>query len=173
MATKKTTTTKTTTKKKKKKQAPATPATTATTTTWSSPWAAKARQKLLALAKPLPVDLKESNGHVGFSVRKKGFAWFVVNHHGDGIVGLTVKVPPGENLRLIAADPRRYWFPAYSGKGGWVGVRLDDDDVDWDAVAAFFVGAFRASAPKQLLAPSQAPAATSATSAARGRRGSA
>ena len=34
--------------------------------------------------------------HAQFSVRKRTFAYFLDDHHGDGIVGLTVKAPGGQ-----------------------------------------------------------------------------
>ena len=42
--------------------------------------------------------------HAGFKVKKKTFAYFLNDHHGDGIVGVTCKVLPGDNAALIKAD---------------------------------------------------------------------
>lgn len=78
------------------------------------------RKKLIALAKKLPdVELREELPHVGFVVRKKTFAWYLDNHHGDGIVALSFKAPPGIDHVLVATDARAYFIPAYSGAKGW------------------------------------------------------
>ena len=53
--------------------------------------------------------------HTRFVVRKKTFAYFLDNHHGDGIVSLCVKVVPGENDELIASDPTSL---AVNGRSG-------------------------------------------------------
>jgi hypothetical protein len=74
----------------------------------------------------LPDATRELMGdHAGFKVRKKTFAYYLDNHHGDGIVGINCKVLPGDNIALIAADPKRFYMPAYVGSRGWVGLRLD------------------------------------------------
>jgi phosphoribosylglycinamide formyltransferase-1 len=72
--------------------------------------------------------------HAGFYVRKKTFAYFLDDHHRDGIVGINCKVLPGDNAALIAADPARFYMPAYVGSRGWVGLRLDVGEVDWGEV---------------------------------------
>ena len=49
------------------------------------------------------------------------FGYFVNDHHGDGIAfGVWCKVLPGENAALIAANPKRFYLPAYVGPRGWV-----------------------------------------------------
>ena len=51
---------------------------------------------------------RESMGpHAGFKVKKKTFAYFLNDHHGDRIVGVACKVLPGDNTALIKADPDR------------------------------------------------------------------
>jgi predicted DNA-binding protein (MmcQ/YjbR family) len=90
--------------------------------------------------------------HVRFVVRKKTFAYFLNDHHGDGIVSLCIKDVPGENGELIASDPERFYRPAYLGENGWVGLRLDAGDIDWDEVAAFAANSYCLIAPKRLVA---------------------
>src|SRR5215211_7615775 len=46
--------------------------------------------------------------HRGFLVGRKNFAWFVVDEHGDGRIGLGVRAAPGENEELVATDPERF-----------------------------------------------------------------
>jgi len=43
---------------------------------------------------------------------KDTFAYFLDNHHGDGIVSVTCKVLSGDNKALAEAQPRRFYLPA-------------------------------------------------------------
>lgn len=110
----------------------------------------KARLSALCLA--LPGTTREDQGnHADFRVGKKVFAYYLHDHHGDGIVGMTCKVLPGENERLIAASPRKFYMPAYVGPRGWVGLRLDRPTVDWTEVKELVVGSYLQVAPKKLV----------------------
>ncbi|HVV45153.1 MAG TPA: MmcQ/YjbR family DNA-binding protein, partial [Bryobacteraceae bacterium] len=88
--------------------------------------------------------------HARFCVWKKVFAYYLNNHHGDGIVSVCVKTLPGEHTALITADPVRYYRPAYIGPRGWVGLRLDVAKVDWDEVNELVTGSYLQVAPKKL-----------------------
>jgi predicted DNA-binding protein (MmcQ/YjbR family) len=90
--------------------------------------------------------------HAGFKVKKKTFAYFLNDHHGDGIVGMWCKVLPGDNASLIKADPKRFYMPAYVGSRGWVGLRLDGKRIDWDEVAELARGSYQLVAGKMLAA---------------------
>jgi hypothetical protein len=48
---------------------------------------------------------------------------------------VTCKVLPGDNTALAAADPKRFYLPAYLAAKGWVALRLDLKSVDWDEAA--------------------------------------
>jgi predicted DNA-binding protein (MmcQ/YjbR family) len=86
--------------------------------------------------------------HAQFLVRKKTFAYYLDNHHGDGIVGVTCKVLPGENAALVRTDPKRFYLPAYMAHRGWVGVRLDVGEVDWEEIGEILATGYRLVAPK-------------------------
>src|SRR5437879_4797161 len=59
--------------------------------------------RLTTICLALPEATRTPCGtHSSFLVRKKTFAYFLDNHHGDGIVGVTCKVLPGDNTVLIA-----------------------------------------------------------------------
>lgn len=88
--------------------------------------------------------------HAGFFVRKKTFAYYLDDHHGDGIVGINCKVLPGDNTALISSDPTRFYLPAYIGSKGWVGLRLDTAAVDWEEVEELLTHSYRLIAPKTL-----------------------
>jgi predicted DNA-binding protein (MmcQ/YjbR family) len=97
----------------------------------------------------LPLTEREVRGlHAGFKVKKKTFAYFVNNHHGDGIVGVLCKVLPGDNVALIAADPKRFYMPAYVGPRGWVGLRLDVGRVNWAELEELARGSYQLVAGK-------------------------
>lgn len=96
-------------------------------------------------------NCEHESRHATFRVRKKTFAYFLDDHHGDGIVGVCVKVAAGENDALVAANPKRFYSPAYIGARGWVGVRLDVGRVDWRDVAERVDASYRRAAPKRLL----------------------
>ncbi|HKV42484.1 MAG TPA: MmcQ/YjbR family DNA-binding protein [Blastocatellia bacterium] len=109
--------------------------------------------KLTKICLALPNVLRKDQGdHTAFIAGKKTIAYFLNNHHGDGIVGVACKVLPGDNQRLIAAHPERFYMPAYVGPRGWVAVRLDLKKVDWEEVAELIATSYQLIAPKRLAA---------------------
>ncbi len=78
----------------------------------------------ICLALPEATHYRQGS-HAGFLVRKKVFTYFLNDHHGDGIVAVACKVLPGDNTALVAAQPARFYLPAYVGPRGWVALRLD------------------------------------------------
>ncbi len=112
--------------------------------------------RLTAICLALPEATRQLMGkeseHAGFLVRKKTFAYFLYNHHGDGIVAVTCKVGPGDNSALAKAQPERFYLPAYIGPRGWVALRLDRGDTDWDEVTELATDSYRRVAPKRLAA---------------------
>src|SRR6202047_873261 len=52
-------------------------------------------------------------GHAQCLIRKSTFAYFLDDHHGDGIVALMCKVLPGDNKSLAETQPDRFYLPAY------------------------------------------------------------
>jgi predicted DNA-binding protein (MmcQ/YjbR family) len=109
--------------------------------------------RLTEICLGLPEATRElSDRHAGFRVRGKTFAWFLDDHHRDGIVGVVCKVPAGQAESLVACDPERFYRAAYLGARGWVGRRLDIADVDWPEVEGLVVGSYRLIAPRRLAA---------------------
>jgi predicted DNA-binding protein (MmcQ/YjbR family) len=109
--------------------------------------------KLTKLCLALPEATVERKGdYATFRVRKKVFAYYLDNHHGDGVVSLCWKAELGENEELAQADPSRFYVPAYIGPRGWAAVRLDRGPVDWDEVAELAQASYCAVAPKTLVA---------------------
>ena|ERR1700676_1647550 len=65
-------------------------------------------RKLSAICAKLPeVERAVRGGHVDFRVRGKVFAYFLNNHHGDGIVAVCCKSALGENVDRASRDPKR------------------------------------------------------------------
>jgi hypothetical protein len=93
----------------------------------------------------------DRGGHATFTARKKVFAYFLNNHHGDGIVSISCKALPGDNKLLVESQPERFYLPAYIGPRGWVALRLDKGKIDWKEVAELVTGSYRLTAPKTLL----------------------
>jgi hypothetical protein len=115
-------------------------------------------QRLTATALVLPEVRRELSGsHASFRVRKKTFAYFLENHHGDGIVAVTCKVLPGENAALAKAQPQRYYLPAYIGPRGWVALRLDLPKIDWTEVRELLLTSYLLTAPKRLASLARGP----------------
>jgi hypothetical protein len=110
-------------------------------------------ERLSSLALALPeADRELYRSHASFRVRKKIFAYFLDNHHGDGIVAVTCKVLPRENTALAKAQPKRYYLPAYIGPRGWVALRLDLPKIDWSEVRELLLTSYLLTAPKRLAA---------------------
>jgi predicted DNA-binding protein (MmcQ/YjbR family) len=106
--------------------------------------------RLSALCLALPAATRNDTGdHAAFRTRGKVFAYLLDNHHGDGILSVCCKALPGDNQRLIDANPRRFYMPAYIGPRGWVGLRLDLPTVDWSEVKELIRGSYMLAAPKK------------------------
>lgn len=107
--------------------------------------------RITQIALELPEVSRRVHGHhAAFLVRKKVFAYFLHNHHGDGIVSLAAKALPGDNTSLVASQPSRFYLPAYVGPRGWVALRLDRAKIDWTEVRDLLVGSYVLCAPKSL-----------------------
>lgn len=93
-----------------------------------------------------------SHGMPCFGITKgKKFAWVSLDHHGDGRCALLVKISgPEEQAQLIELDEARYYRPPYFGDG-WIGIRLDLGETDWDAIGEWLARSWRSVAPKKLI----------------------
>ena len=96
--------------------------------------------------------MQRKGSHAVFLVRKKPFAYYLDNHHGDGILAIASKVGPGDNQLLTQTQPDRFYLPAYIGPRGWVALRLDRGKIDWEEVRALLQDSYRRIAPKRLAA---------------------
>jgi phosphoribosylglycinamide formyltransferase-1 len=108
----------------------------------------KVRERALALPE---TDESTSHGMPCFGVTKgKKFAYVSLDHHGDGKTALLVKISGAdEQAQMIDMDPERYYRPAYFGDG-WLGIRLDLGDTDWDAIGDRLLSSWQMVAPRRL-----------------------
>ena len=111
---------------------------------------AQVRERALSLPE---ADEIVSHGMPCFGIIKgKKFAYVSIDHHGDGKTALLVKISGSEEqAMLIEQDPDRHYRPAYFGDG-WIGIRLDLGDTDWDSVAEWLRRSWVAVAPRKLAA---------------------
>jgi hypothetical protein len=106
--------------------------------------------RVLGICQALPeVDIS-GDQHLAIRVRKKIFAYFLDDHHGDGIVSICCKSTLPRQAELVGRHPDRYYVPAYVGPRGWVALRLDLRKVDWEEVAGLVFAAYRMQAPRRL-----------------------
>lgn len=101
------------------------------------------------------VGRKTSHGSPGWSVggeKGKLFAIIANHHHGEDAVGLLVKSSGSDEMTgLIEAQPDIYYWPKYYGASGWLGIKLNRRDVDWQQVGDWLARSWEATAPRRLL----------------------
>jgi len=110
------------------------------------------RERLTEICRRLPEITHETvgDGHIAFRIRKKIFGYYMFDHHGDGIIGFCCKSSLSEQRRMIREDSESFFVPAYVGPRGWIGIRLDLEEVDWDTVGELARQAYQAIAPRKL-----------------------
>ena len=64
---------------------------------------------------------------------------------------VTFKAAPGAQQILVENHPGIYSVPRYVGSKGWVAVRANADDVDWDELSGLLFESYQLIAPKSLL----------------------
>jgi hypothetical protein len=107
--------------------------------------------RLRALCLALPeVQERLSHGEPTWFVRRV-FVTYADRHHDDR-VAFWCAAPPGAQEEMVAEEPQRFFRPPYVGGRGWLGVRLDVPDLDWDEVGEIVVDAYRQVAPRRLVA---------------------
>ena len=134
---------------------------------------ARRRNRLVSLLCSLPEVQAERPGgtHLAFKVRKRVFAYYTYDHHGDGRIALWCKAAPGERDRLVETNPGLYFVPPYVGPRGWVAVRLDTAKVEWRAVKNLACAAYFLTAPDSLCKPVREVRSAEVVSSQRRRTG--
>ncbi len=113
-----------------------------------------AQVRALCLALPSAFEL-EAWGHPTFRVGS-GRGKIFCTAASDGS-SATVKADPIEREALLAQDEGPFYLPPYVGHKGWVGIRLDDPDADWEEVAELIATSYCLIAPKRLAAQVTTP----------------
>lgn len=91
------------------------------------------RVRKIALALPGATE-KLSHGEPTFFTAGRTFAMIDNNHHGSGHIAVYCDAPEGAQESLVEGDPKHFFVPAYVGKAGWVGVKLDTG-LPWPLIA--------------------------------------
>jgi phosphoribosylglycinamide formyltransferase-1 len=112
------------------------------------------RAKLVAICQAFPKVAVEVAGdqHIAFRANKRIFAYYLFDHHGDGMIAFCCKSNLSEQRRQVRNDPDNFFVPAYLGSKGWIAMRLDLDEVDWEVVTEFARTAYLAVVPRKLAA---------------------
>jgi predicted DNA-binding protein (MmcQ/YjbR family) len=105
-----------------------------------------ARLREICLSLPEAVE-KPFGGHTAPSFRVGDKLFAMTSEDGRS---LTFKAGPGVQEALVASDSERFFVPAYVGRNGWVGARLDVDQ-DWREIAGLVEDSYRLIAPKRLV----------------------
>jgi hypothetical protein len=116
--------------------------------------AARRRKQLIEICETLPEITHETvgDGHIAFRIRKKIFAYYMFDHRGDGLIAFCCKSNLSEQRRLIRSDAETFFVPAYVGPRGWVAMRLDLEQVDWETLNELARQAYQLTAPRKLAA---------------------
>lgn len=68
------------------------------------------------------------------------------------MISLVCKSSLSDQRRMIRTAPETFFVPDYLGAKGWLGIRLDLNEVDWETVTESLLRAYQDLAPKQLAA---------------------
>ena len=114
-----------------------------------APFAAAAAHCRSLLAELPETTMEPFGTHYTLKVRAKTFAYLLDNHHGDGRLALWLK-PELLNAELVASNSEVFFIPPYVGPRGWVGIRLDVAEPDWQELREFIIESYLQQAPKSL-----------------------
>lgn len=108
------------------------------------------QQAAFELLTALPeTEQTTAHGSPVFKVSGKTYAYWAVNHHGDGRLAIWLGTTPEQQAALVADDPQRFFVPPYVGVKGFVGVSLGEAP-PWAQVCDLVHSAWRQHAPVKL-----------------------
>lgn len=114
--------------------------------------AAPLEERVRRICLDLPgTEERLSHGSPAFFAGRQFLMLWPDGHHDHHFPHLWCAGLPGAQEHLLSGGGERYFRPPYVGGRGWVGFRLDGT-VDWTEVESLCEDAFRAIAPKRLLA---------------------
>lgn len=110
------------------------------------------RLRSLALALPGAIE-GTSHGSSGFLVEGgEFFAHIRHDHDDDGETAVMVKATgTDEQDALIERDPALYFKPARLASSGWIAIRTDAPNTDWDHIGDRVAQSWEMVAPRALL----------------------
>lgn len=112
------------------------------------------KARLAAICESYPETVaanRYENEHLSLEVAGKRFGYYLYQHFGDdGRSGAVLKAAPGVQEMLVENDADRFWVPAFVGRHGWIGIRLDIEEPNWDELEMFVREAWLLAAPKKL-----------------------
>ena len=101
--------------------------------------AALERLRPVALALPGVVERRSHGSPTFFTAEGRKGRTFASLHDErewfEGRLTLWLAAPEGLQEALVGVDSERWFVPPYVGHRGWLGLRLDRDEVDWDEAA--------------------------------------
>ncbi len=113
-------------------------------------------ERVRAICLKMPgVTERLSHGSPAFFAGRQFVMLWPDGHHDHEFPHLWCAAPPGAQETLVGAAPDRFFRPPYVGSRGWLGLRLDEP-VDWVEVEMVCEDAFRAVAPRKLVAQLEA-----------------
>jgi hypothetical protein len=104
----------------------------------------------LCLALPEATERLSHGAPTWFVRGKQTFVTYASHHHG-GRLSFWCAAPEAAQEILVGSHPDRFFVPPYVGHRGWLGVYLDVP-VDWNEIADLVADAYRAVAPRRLVA---------------------
>jgi phosphoribosylglycinamide formyltransferase-1 len=111
------------------------------------------RERFIAICSAFPeTTIDVAREHIAIRIRKKIYAYYVFDHHDDGKIAIWCKSTMSDQQQLIRDDPEVFFKPPYVGPRGWVAMRLDTPDVEWNTVRELVLRAYQESAPRKLAA---------------------
>lgn len=88
--------------------------------------------------------------HFAFQVRGKTFAYYLVDHHGDGRTAISSAARRAWPKPSSKATPARFYRAAYLARYGWVCLDLEAAPIDWEELRSFLAESYCIVAPKRL-----------------------
>jgi hypothetical protein len=111
------------------------------------------RQRFVAICSTFPeTTIEVLREHIAIRIRKKIYAYYLFDHHGDGKIAIWCKSTMSDQQQLIRDDPEVFFKPPYVGPRGWVAMRIDTHHVDWNTVKELALRAYQEAAPRKLAA---------------------
>jgi hypothetical protein len=109
-------------------------------------------ERICVICMGLPgVTEKLSHGAPAFFAGRQFLMLWPVGHHDHTFPHFWCAAAIGVQDELVTTEPDRFFRPPYVGGRGWLGVRLDGE-IDWEEIGVVCEEAFRAIAPKKLIA---------------------